>query len=296
MQYVLLATSAAVKVREYKALLDKYGIEVAQAPSEVWDGDVAAEAQAKAFADPKCIAVLRDQAHLLAGSEGETEADLTQLTVARSRVRLCGRTARGEAFEFTDTILGFNDPSLKRREGDAFGWDDTFVNLRTGRTLFDGSGSVDGVKISSRDAVVSRYISKYVHYKQRVDLAHAADLTHMAETIDFSFDPARFVAKHPLLSKGLSVPGYGNMLRSVLNGGLLFRSAANRREVSELTLVGSCGQLWSGRSKEIHCAPPSACCSTHATTLALYNSSAAQLVDARPECGYSSDAQEGSGA
>lgn len=238
LQYVLLATSAAVKVREYKALLDKYGIEVAQAPAELWDGEAAAEAQARAFADPKCIAVLRDQAHLLAGSEGEAAADPAQLSVARSRVRLSGRTARGEAFDFEDTIFGFNDPSLKRPEGDAFGWDDTFVNMSTGRTLFAGSGSGaaaghgGNTKISSRDAVVSRYISKYVHYKQRVDLAHAADLTHMAETIDFSFDPARFVAKHPLLSKGLAVPGYGNMLRAVLDGGLLFRSAANRREAS----------------------------------------------------------------
>jgi hypothetical protein len=53
-----------------------------------------------------------------------------------------------------------------------------------------------------------------------VDLQHAADLTHVKETIDFSFDPARFVEKHPLLSKGLAIPGYGCVLKQVLSEGL----------------------------------------------------------------------------
>ncbi len=33
-----------------------------------------------------------------------------------------------------------------------------------------------------------------------------------------------------LLSLGLSVPGYGSLLRRVLSEGLFFRSASNRRE------------------------------------------------------------------
>jgi len=213
-RYVVLATTAAPKVKEYSALLEKYGIEVAQGDPSVWTDS---EGQAAAFADPKCIAVLRDQAQLLAGGSGDVPASQTELGIARSVVSLRGKPRSGDEFHYEETLLGFVDPARRRLESaGAFGWDDVFVNLSTGRTLFDNEGG----KKSSRDAVVSRFIEKFVHYKQRVDLQHAADLTHVKETIDFSFDPARFVEKHPLLSKGLTIPGYGCVLKQVLTEGL----------------------------------------------------------------------------
>jgi len=82
-------------------------------------------------------------------------------------------------------------------------------------------------QVSSRDAVVSSFIHDALHYGKRVDLLHAA--AKPTATIDFDIDAAAFFARHALLSKGLSVPGYGSLLRGVIDGGIFFRAASERR-------------------------------------------------------------------
>lgn len=77
-------------------------------------------------------------------------------------------------------------------------------------------------------AVPLQFIRQNIYYAARLDLAHASDLTKPTTTIDFAIDPASFVSKHKLLGLGLEVPGYGNVLRDVINSGLFFRSPLNR--------------------------------------------------------------------
>ena len=236
-RFVLLATSSPVKVAEYAALLDKfYAVQVRQAsPSLVEDS----AARAAALEVPGCLAVLYDQAALVDG--GGVPVDTGLAGVAEARVTLTawlrdqeGGAAAPPAFSITDVTRGFIDPSLAvpplhKAAGIAsvFGYDDIFAPLATGVTYHAASQGGHG-KVSSRLAVASALARQMLHFKAHVDLKHAP--LHQHASIDFALDVTDFVEGHPLLSRGLAVPGYGALLRSVLNGGIFLKSPGNKRE------------------------------------------------------------------
>lgn len=182
------------------------------------------------FSNPKCIAVLKDEATLV--TDDRTPAALDKAGLAHSIVSLQAKLRNGNFSSYRADLAGFVDPSRRVTGSSAaafsvFGWDDVFVPLSTGESLHARRAA--GSKVSNRDAVVSDFLHEHVHYARLKDLSHAAALTHPREAVDFSIDPAEFVARHPLLSKGLVVPGFGGVLRAVINGGLFFRAADSRR-------------------------------------------------------------------
>lgn len=249
-RFVLLATSNAHKVAEYESLLSLYGINVQQCEPRVFKDygelgmvrhfpptamrprfvDVPSSVAAKVFSNPKCIGVLKDEATLVA--DDRTPAMLDKAGLAHSIVTLQAKLRNGNFSSYRADLAGFVDPSRRvagstETAPSVFGWDDLFVPLSTGESLHTRRAA--GSKVSSRDAVVSDFLHEHVHYARLKDLSHAAALTHPREAVDFSIDPAEFVARHPLLSKGLAVPGFGGVLRAVINGGLFFRAADSRR-------------------------------------------------------------------
>ena len=175
--------------------------------------------------------MLKDEAALLGDDGAPAPAD--QLGLVHSVVTLQAKLRNGTFSSYRADLAGLVDPSRRGPPSvgtpslAVFGWDDVFVPLSTGEDLH--SRRAAGAKVSSRDAVVSDFLREHVHYARLKDLAHAASLTHPRETVDFSIDPADFVARHALLSKGLAVPGFGAVLRAVVNGGLFFRAADCRR-------------------------------------------------------------------
>jgi adenylate kinase len=234
-RHVLLSTSSFSKVQEYKSLLSKYAVDVLQAPPALASDGAARTA---ALAAPGCLAVLHDQATLL--SKEGLPADLSLAALADARVTLEawlkdqeGGVEGAPAFSHTDVTVGFLDPSLAvpalhklAKISSVFGYDDIFVPLTTGVSYH--AASEKGGKVSSRITVASELVRKLLHFKKRIDLKHAPLLAHA--TIDFSVDVTTFVEGHPLLSRGLAVPGYGSVLRSVLNGGIFLKAPGNKRE------------------------------------------------------------------
>jgi hypothetical protein len=238
-RHVLLATTNPAKVQEYATLLSKYAVAVAQAPPALAEDGAA---RAAALAAPGCLAVLVDSAELL-GADG-APADLARTGLAEARVSLRawfrdqeGGAGAGAApaFAFTDVTQGFIDPglavpALHRAAGvGVFGYDDVFVPLATGVSYHAASQrQAGGGKVSSRVTVASELVRRLLHFKALVDLKHAPLSPHAS--IDFATDVTDFVEAHPLLSRGLAVPGYGAVLRAVLNGGLFLKAPGNKRE------------------------------------------------------------------
>jgi len=234
-RYVLLATGSAPKVAEYNNLISLYAVEVRQAPPSLVEDPAA---RAAALADPGCMAVMYDQAVLL--DDKGSSADISRAGLASARVTLQawlrdqeGGAAGAPAFSLTDVTQGFLDPSLAVPElhklagvTKVFGYDDIFVPLATGVSYHNAHG-MHG-KVSSRVMVASALVHQILHFKRRTDLKHAP--LNQQSTINFSLDVTEFVEGHPLLSRGLSVPGYSALLRSVLNGGIFLKSPGNRRE------------------------------------------------------------------
>jgi hypothetical protein len=225
--HVVLLTSSADKVREYGAVLAKHGVAVRQGPGVPDGADVAPDA-AKALAEaPGCVAVLHDHAALLEGSGrgGAALASLRRTGLATAVVTLTAHT-KTRVHVYVDEARGFVDPALRVCGARVFGWDDVFVPLATGASFHAATKA--GAKVSSRDAVASRFARDVLHFKAHVDLKHAP-LSPIA-TVDFGLDAAAFVEGHPLLSRGLAVPGFGSVLAAVLDGGVFLRSPGNRRE------------------------------------------------------------------
>jgi hypothetical protein len=221
-RHVLLATTCAAKVAEYGQLLSKYAVGVQQAPAALAEDG---PARASALALPGCLAVLSDRAELV-GADG-APADLARAGLADARVTLRAWFREQDApdgapvFSFSDVTPGFIDPSLAvpalhQAAGicAVFGYDDVFVPLATGVSYLAASLGERG-KVSSRVTAASELVRRLLHFKQHVDLKHAPLQQHV--TIDFGVDVTEFVEAHPLLARGLAVPGYGGVLRSVLH-------------------------------------------------------------------------------
>jgi hypothetical protein len=70
-----------------------------------------------------------------------------------------------------------------------------------------------------------------VHYKKLLDLSFNPQKT--SRPVDFRVDVADFALRNQYYTNPLSVEyGYANLLRHVLNHGVYFRSAENRRQNS----------------------------------------------------------------
>ncbi|MCB0329274.1 MAG: hypothetical protein KDD70_06415 [Bdellovibrionales bacterium] len=108
-----------------------------------------------------------------------------------------------------------------------FGWDDIFVLDSVGRTYDELRR--DGHKISSRDMTVAEFIRDRFYYKNRIDLTFAPQ--GQEATVDFGNSVEEFIRSNPYMSDpSLEAVGLTSMFRRVVNEGVFFRSAKNRRE------------------------------------------------------------------
>jgi hypothetical protein len=121
-----------------------------------------------------------------------------------------------------------------------FGFDDIFVGAETGQTMHERRDAMGG-KVTSRDAVIAAFIAEHL-VKSRAWLAHApASFPQPSETVDFSVDPASFVAEHGVLAWGARIPGVRGVLTEVLNSGVFFRAGSTRRERNYWFAGGNAG-------------------------------------------------------
>jgi len=133
--------------------------------------------------------------------------------------------------EFTHSIIGridlskriFNDQSI-------FDWDDIFVVEANGMSYHQLKQM--GIKNSSRDMVISDFIKRKIHYKQLINLKFDPP-PQAKRVIDFSIDVYDYILQNKSFNNPFVIQyGFQNLIKHVLNKGIVFRSANNRRQVN----------------------------------------------------------------
>lgn len=225
---IVLLTSNPRKADEWRRNFERYGIAVQAVDAAA--GPEAARALIEGAAPgARVIAVCREQSELVARG--------TTTPSAREDLELVDHWTEIAAWFVEDGELrearyehraeGFVDRARGATE-EAGGWWDPIFRLRaTGLTY--GEMRARGRKFSARDMAISRFLLDRVYYRRRVDLA--ATPRSPSRTIDFADDVGAFVAGsrwlgHPALAR----TGLDRALAAVIDQGVFFRAAKNRRE------------------------------------------------------------------
>jgi len=251
-RFVAVMSNNPFKLHEYRLFFDQYGIEVLRFPKcKNDDDDGAAAAILLRVLLQHCrtplvvpLCVFREKGHIFRpGSEGLVLSSMRQGVQAENVSQITWwhwDKVQGEqilSHSETHRTLGYID--LERRGGGgggdakiavapSFGWDDIFILNKVGLS-FDQLVR-RGLKVSSRDMVLSRLVHHLVHYAQPRDLRHQPQ--HPTRPIDFRLTVASFVQNHPLLHLPAvqACGGMGNLVQRVLAQGVFFRGADNRRQ------------------------------------------------------------------
>ncbi len=128
---------------------------------------------------------------------------------------------------YTSKIPGIISMGKKSKfQNGIFGWDDIFVMESNGMT-FNELKKI-GLKLSARNSNISKWFKSFLHYKKLIDLKF--NPLNQLKSIDFTYDPLEFILTHRYFTNQYSIKcGFYNMLVSVINQGVWFKSAPNRR-------------------------------------------------------------------
>lgn len=225
---IVLLTSNARKADEWRRNFERYGIAV-QAIDRPAGPETALALIEGAAPGSRVIAVCRESSELCERGTTRPSAreDLELVDHVTAIVAWFVEDGELRGARYEHRAEGFVDRSSGATE-EAGGWWDPIFRLRaTGLTY--GEMRARGRKYSSRDMAISRFLLDRVYYRRRVDLA--ATPRSPGRTIDFADDVAAFVAASPWLSHpALTQVGLDRLLAAVIDQGVFFRAAKNRRE------------------------------------------------------------------
>ena len=222
---IIVLTENTNKYAEYERILGRYGLKIEQ------QVPIEGKHVKDLFQNLKVTHVLRETSDLFNNhtndfsdkdSHLESVYNLAELTVySRSK------TGNPVIERLSQRIDGYLDLTRKINDGTVFGWDDIFIVRSTQLSYHDMRNL--GIKTSARDLVLSDFFKKHVFYKHRIDLKFSPH--DMEETVEFSSDPIDFVKTNRLYNnEHISTYKLDNAIKSILKGGIFFRSASNRRE------------------------------------------------------------------
>ncbi len=215
-------TSNARKLQEYQLRFSQYGIAVTQTPK---DESLAAELLQK----PGAFAVLRERSALF-HPDGARLTGFEDLAVAINRTTLTAiRPSEDGALShhrYERKIEGHIDLSKRRAEEDVFDWDDIFVSRSTLSSYHEMRER--GLKLSARDLVISDFVQEHLWYEERINLRWTP--VSAQRSVQFSLDPIAFIDQHAYYRMLPSEHPLRAILDRLLEDGLFFRSAKNRRE------------------------------------------------------------------
>jgi inosine/xanthosine triphosphate pyrophosphatase family protein len=222
---ILLMTTNNKKVPEYQKHFSKYGIQIEQVDPEANLFELFRQRDGI-----KVLAAMKDESNLYVPGTLE-KSNLAHLSLVDQVTTLVvywpDKYGKLEGKKYEHRTEGYIDLRQKSGCKDVFGWDDIFVLSSVHETYY--SLQKKGFKVSSRDMVISRYISDFLHYKSHKDLKFSPQKPE--ETIDFSHDVIGFVEKNEYLSNPLAREwGLTDMYRYVSENGVFFRAPKTRRE------------------------------------------------------------------
>lgn len=221
MRFVYLHTKNKLKIPEYIAIFDRYGIEVRVV--EDLTGEILS------FQD-NAIAILKDTSNIYKYG--------TEVLAEKNHLERVSNVTRLLVFKLVDGQLtttnyeysteGYID--LRRRQDcEVFGWDDIFVLASVGMTYHELSQ--EGNKISSREMVVSQFLRDNVHYKDHMNLNFHS--VAPKRSIDFDINMAVWLENEYMYGPiNIYASRYGltNVFNKVARDGIFFRAAKSRRQ------------------------------------------------------------------
>ncbi|MCV9963883.1 hypothetical protein OIU34_18565 [Pararhizobium sp. BT-229] len=250
MHYVLV-TSNSKKAQEFARSFELYGkrVEVvASAPETLSEADyeslVRQDGIVAVFVEESRLCALPDGSFPVAQPHDMQVLYHCSCLDVRS-VDLAGEVRKSE---YRANVRGFIDLDLKRDGDNVFGWDDVFVATSTN---FDfHSLKSMGLKNSARQIAISRFIVDSLTYESRLDLNFNRQT--MSETVEFDGLAAEFVAGNALIQAGIGGSFLRNMVDKVVDSGIFFRSASNRREKNYWLPGLNAGIPLTAKKDEVH--------------------------------------------
>lgn len=225
---IYLATVHERKVAEWRRNFDRYGAEVRRV--EPRDVDPAAvEALLRGAPGERVLAVCREVSDLYqSGTDKKSKREDLELVdnVTHLQAFLL-RDGQVTEISYTHRTPGYIDRSRGATEGPG-GWWDAIFRLESTHLTYEELRAL-GLKYSSRDMAISRFLLDHVYYREPVDLRFSPQ--QQRRTVDFDAPLAPLLRGNRHLNNPWAARhGVGHMLRAVERGGVFFRSAKNRRE------------------------------------------------------------------
>lgn len=226
-RYIIVATQNINKIPDFVRHLDKYDIQVIH-HTQPQDTDVFI---LSLYNDKNVISILREHSSLV--DNNNTLIDLNtilplQLASHVSVLDVCiiKNHTVCETTQYTYKTNGYIINTRSPDMDNVFGWDDIFYvfschqNYHTLRQL--------GLKISSRDMVLSQYIIDHIYYKQKIDLYHNPQ--NLSQSVDFHTEGiSQLLSKLCRHNPVIVTYGIHNIINTVFTNGIYFMSPINRR-------------------------------------------------------------------
>jgi hypothetical protein len=225
MKYVLITTNK-LKADEFRSAFEQHGHKVISL------SDVPTETRlVELLRDEGVKAVFVEESGLFSDEAGlVTVAPQQDMQIVYNRswlefwfLDLEGVLTRGQ---YHAMVRGFIDLERAKPDETVFGWDDVFVPLEMDADFH--ALKQEGMKSSARQINIGRFIVDHLYYSSRLDLQFNPFVQET--TVEFSPRAAEFLLSDSLLVKGTQGTFLQDMLNRVVNDGVFFRSAQNRRE------------------------------------------------------------------
>lgn len=228
MKYALISSNP-FKVEEFQDSLGRYGHTLTRIepqgtdPSEATVLSLLQDGFKVVFAEESKLAHAPDGVGLIA----KLQDAATAYNVSTLRAWFLDPEGHLKTAEYVSHVKGFIDLSLASADdATVFGWDDVFVPLLVGNDFHSLKGR--NLKNSARQMNIGKFSVDNLFYDKRLDLNFSP--IGQDDTVDFSGVAITFLRNDPVLQAGVCGSPLQNVLSKVVQSGVFFRSAKNRRE------------------------------------------------------------------
>ncbi|MCG7498249.1 hypothetical protein MHO82_15380 [Vibrio sp. Of7-15] len=224
---VILHTDEKNKVTEFGKCFSLYDINVIQDLTPVPKSQIMQDLLDK---DPKLLAFIQESTHLYK-ADTEEVCDFIDLELVDHHSVLDVYTlSNGKVVKkrYRHITKGYLDFALRCQDGNrVFGWDDVFVVKETHTSYHELKEK--GLKVSSRDMTISQFIEDHIHYKVPLNMYYYPQKAK--EVIDFELSVKDFMKSNSYIQNPVvNDIGFNHLFDKVLDSGVFFRSAVNRRQ------------------------------------------------------------------
>ena len=217
---IILMTGNKEKVEAYKKHFSIYGIGVEKSKR------LNEQECDKLLENENNIAIISDKSNLYNRETGVISKQ-RDMELVYNRTIMEYQTKKHEKELVSKKIFGFIE--LTKRDNttrdDLIWWDDIFVVSNLGKTYKELL--LNNMKNSGREELISKFILDEIYYENKIDLNFNPQ--NQERTIEFNNGIVDFIKNNKLLNTPANKQFRG-VFNLVLDNGIFFRSAKNRRE------------------------------------------------------------------